>query len=200
MSKKETAVAATPEEIALADISRQQFNRYQKVLAPFEDEFLRESRITEGEKQQMHGTINADVKQAVATEYPGVTPAGGRNVQTAARDLAVGETKAMSSAQAAGNMRAENADVKAIMDGIQMGRGQAIEAVSGLGTEAAYSTDKAIRDAFGDQQERNDNAELIGSAMGTIAYGAGKITAPTTAKTDASGIPLDAYGNYQFDP
>jgi hypothetical protein len=179
----------TAQEAALSEISQSQLARYEAVFAPFEDEWLKESRVTAGEKERLSGHIAGDVAQTFSSaekRLTGMNPASG-NFSASARDLAVGKGKAGARAMAEGNLQAENADVGALMDGVKMGRGEAIEAQAGMEEMASLSTSKAINKAFTDQSNRDATAGMVGSAMGVAAYGATKIGNGMKPMTDAQG-------------
>lgn len=176
MAKNDDEVEPTKQELALADISQAQLQRYQDVFAPFEDEWLQQSRVTAGEKERLSGQIAGDVEQAFASQQKqltGMNPAGG-GFAAGMRGLAVGKGKAGAAAQVSGNMQAENADATALMSGVRLGRGQAIEAQQGMAAMAENATSRAIGDAFTDQAESNAMAGMAGSAMGAAAYGVDK--------------------------
>jgi hypothetical protein len=164
----------TAQENTLAEISRNQLARYEATFAPFEDEWLKESRVTAGEKERLSGHIAGDVAQTFSSaekKLTGMNPASG-NFSASARDLAVGKGKAGARAMAEGNLQAENADVAALMDGIKMGRGEAVDAQAGMEEMASLATSKAINKAFTDQSNRDATAGMVGSGVGAVAYGA----------------------------
>jgi len=188
MGKKSDKVKPTQQEIALADISKKQFARYQSTFAPLEDKWLKESRVSGGEKDLLAGHIAGDVSQDVAgheKQMVGMSPASG-NFTAGARDLAVGKGRALGRGATEGNMQAENADVTALMSGIRLGRGQAIEAQAGMEDMAGQATSRAINKAFNKQSDRAATAGLVGSAAGAAAYGVGKIG--TAAPAAAEGV------------
>jgi hypothetical protein len=179
VAKNSNKVKETEQEKALAKVSKSQFARYEQVFAPFEDKWLKESRVSQGEKDLLAGHIAGNVSQAVADrqrQLTGVNPASG-NFNAAMRGLAVGKGKALGRGLTEGNMQAENADVTALMSGIRLGRGQAIEAQAGMEDLAGMATSKAIGKAFNAQAERDATAGMVGSAMGAAAYGVGKFGA-----------------------
>lgn len=192
MGKSKDKVKPTAQEIALADISKKQFARYEKVFAPFEDEWLEKSRVSAGEKERLAGHIAGDVKQTVAGEQDrmtGMNPASG-NFSAGIRELAVRDGKATARAQVEGNMQAENADVTALMSGVRLGRGQAVEAQAGMGQMATQATSRGISEAFADRASRDATGNLVGSAAGAAAYGISNFnpSVPTTG-TASPGYP-----------
>jgi hypothetical protein len=189
MGKNKDEVKATEQEKALGDISQKQFARYQQVFAPFEDEWLRESRVSAGEKKRLSGHIGGDVEQAVGgghKQLTGMNPAGG-NFTAGMRDLAVGKGKAKAKAQSEGTMQAENADATALMSGVRLGRGQAVEAQAGMEQMAGMATSKAVNDAFTDRAERDATAGLVGSAVGAAAWGVDKFKMPSSGGMEWNG-------------
>jgi hypothetical protein len=189
VGKNSNEVKETAQEKALATISRKQLDRYETVFAPMEDTWLKESRVSQGEKDLLAGHIAGDVSQAASDrqrQLTGANPASG-NFTAGMRDLAVGKGKALGRAQTEGNMQAENADVTALMSSIRLGRGQAIEAQAGMEDMADMATSKAISNAFNDRAERDAMAGMVGSSAGAAAYGAGKFKMPS----DHDGISVD---------
>jgi hypothetical protein len=179
----------TAQENALAEISKNQLARYEATFAPFEDEWLKESRVTAGEKERLSGHIAGDVAQTFSTaekKLTGMNPASG-NFAASARDLAVGKGRAGARAMAEGNLQAENADVAALMDGVKMGRGEAIESQAGMEEMASLATSKAINEAFTDQSNRDATAGMVGSAIGVAGYGATKFGSGMKPMTDSQG-------------
>lgn len=168
MGKGAKTPGPTAQEVALAEISRKQLDRYSEVFAPFEDEWLTESRVSSGEKGRLAGQIGGDVEQAFAVEGRrggGMDPGG-------MRDLAVAKAKSKAGAQASGTVRAENADVSALMSGVRLGRGQAVEAAAGMGEMAAVSVSESINKALTKQAKSDATADMVGSGLGVLAYGA----------------------------
>jgi hypothetical protein len=198
MGKNKDEVKPTQQEIALSQISKQQLARYEAVFAPFEDEWLKESRVSGAEKERLAGQIGGQVEQAFAGEQKkltGMNPAGG-NFTAGMRDLAVGKGKAASRAQTEGGMQMENADVSALMSGVRLGRGQAIEAQAGMEQMAGHATSRAIGSAFADRASKDATADMVGSGMGVLAYGATKI--PTGASGGTTGSVDNLSQNYSL--
>ncbi len=185
--KSNDKVKPTAQETALAEISKKQLRRYEHVFAPLEDKWLKDSRISAGEKERLRGHIAGDVTQAASARkgsFKGMNPSSG-NFTAGMRDLAVGKGKATSKALADGNMQAENADVTALMSGVRLGRGQAVEAQSGMSSMADMATSKAISDAFVDRANSNATADLVGSGLGVAAYGMSKFKTPSGGQTSS---------------
>lgn len=192
----------TEQEKALADISAQQFTRYQEVLAPFEDEWLEQSRVTGGEKERLAGEIAGGVEKSFSgagQRLKGMNPASGA-FTAGARELALSKGKARAGGMAEGTLQAENADVEAMMSGIQLGRGEAVRAQSGMGEMAALSTSKAINKAFTDQAESDATADMVGSGAGVAAWGATRGMAPKVSDAElvASGGSVGARNASRF--
>lgn len=194
MGKSKDEVKPTAQEKALAEISKAQLARYEAVFAPLEDKWLKGSRITAGDKERLSGSISGNVEQAFAKQREklvGANPAGGM-FSAGMRDLAVGKGKTTARAQTEGNVAAENADVTALMSGVRLGRGQAIEAQAGMEQLAGNATARAIGDAFEERASRDATATLVGSGMGALAYGVNKFKSPGSGSGSGSGQAFNA--------
>ena len=186
MGKGPKTPGPTAEEIELARISREQLQRYKEVFAPLEDKWLQDSRVSAGEKALLGGQIGGEVEQQFAPQSArlgGMNPAGG-GFTAGARDLAVAKAKAGGRAQAGGVVQAENADVSAVMSGVRMGRGQAVEAQQGMEQMASLATSEAMSKALLKQASRDATADMVGSGLGVVAYGAGKMGTPNVSDTE----------------
>lgn len=180
----------TEEARALAEIAAQRFNRYKEVFAPLEDQYIEQvfDVRDQGNYEQAGGLAAAAYQpqfQAASDKLTGqmfqqgVDPTAGAYQENSAalrRAAAVKQGLGVSAAKTANTDRF----YQGLKGVIQMGQGQASEAIGGLANIAANAESRAISDA----EKSFTNSSMIRSAgAGLAGYGAAVALDPKLNKT-----------------
>ncbi|MDF1551927.1 MAG: hypothetical protein P1P84_02640 [Deferrisomatales bacterium] len=176
-------------------IAGEQWNRYATVFRPFEDKVMADVANNDRYATQVQGAINANIMQkqagtgTVAQAYGNragaITDASAMGAEGVAQTAARGSVEGTNALAAEGSAMMQNV--------VELGRGGADFAVSGLGQAASLATQQTISDwgfQFGldklDVQQQMNNSELnsaqyiqnqnyltslFASATGAGAYG-----------------------------
>lgn len=173
-------VPETSEEKALAEIAMGQLDRYEKTLAPFEDKWIKGNEVTEGDREQVGGIVNADIAQRSAegqqsldrqSAKMGIGVGDGAKI-AADTDLAVQNASGAARSQAAAGLAMSNRDIKGKMDAVSLLRGQGVDAMQGISDTASQASRDATNKAIDD---RNTSQSIVSSAAsGLGAYAAYK--------------------------
>lgn len=159
---------------ASAEVSSAQWNDYQIRFAPFEQRFMDDvTRDTGTTSKAIQGQVNADLQQKMASKtgpVAGHDPSRGGALPTTsiAKGLSAGQTQALAAVE---NQKAQNLNTV-----VGLGRGQAVDAVSGMSDLAVSSgqtaLSRAVSDATDSMNERGATMQLIGQGLG-VAGAAG---------------------------
>lgn len=163
---KNKKVKETDQQKALAEIGKAQLDRYKGVFAPLEDKWIKSSRVTAGERERIAGEVGGGVEASFAPQRRGVSTAA------EARTLSLAQARGGALAQTEGALGGEAMDKAALDNAVNLGRGEAVEAVAGLGDVASRSVSRSISRAFAGQASRAATADMVGSAAGVAAWGA----------------------------
>ncbi|WP_440997651.1 hypothetical protein [Arhodomonas sp. SL1] len=179
-------VKETEDEKVLAQVGKQQWERYKDVFAPLENQYMDRVRMGEPERAQAEGVANAAVQQNYSGQPDQITGqsiergagmegAGVSALQSSALDRAA--TQAMTGVNAQQNV--SDAHYEGLESVIQLGRGKSASAVQGMSNIAARSNQEAVNSALQDFERRRSN-------VNAAAWGAGNIT---SAMMSAGGEP-----------
>jgi hypothetical protein len=167
----------TAEEKQLGDIAIQQWNRYQQTFKPFEDQYIRDVRMTDSDYSHVRGEGNTAVQQSFSIAennlkdnifLNGVDPSSDAFVK-AIDGLSVdrGISKGASANEA--ELAIDNAHIQGLQNVVSMGQGQAAESLGGLAGVAQDSTQAAIDRSRESFNERSAGLQLVGTVGGAAA-------------------------------
>lgn len=147
----------TPEAKALAQVSAERFNRYKQVFAPLEDAYIKDvfNVRDQGNYETAGGVASAQyqpefekVNRQFSNEMfsQGVDPTSGAFQQNSA---ALRRAQAVKQGLGISGAKVQNTDrfYQGLQGIINMGQGQASQAISGLGGIAKTATENAINQA-----------------------------------------------------
>jgi len=176
LMKGDNEVEETSQEIALAQISREQWNQYNTRLKPFEDEWIENTAMDAGDHAKMTGQVNT----AVGSEFDKEQAVGERQMFQAGMDPSSGAYKAMTSgvatdrgaatgkAQSISSQAVDDQTYQGLQQSVAMGRGQAVEAGRDMTSLAYDATGKAISDTI----NQNDTTQSwVSSGMSAAGMG-----------------------------
>lgn len=174
-------IKETRDQIEAARIAKEQWDRYQSALKPFENKWIeRVERDRSGEEATATGMANVltgeqfdEATQATNQRNfsQGIDPSSGR-FQGDVNKLSLTRSGATGEAMAETSQGVENRRLEQMGNLIAVGRGEAAEATSGLGDVAAVSGQKAIRRKLNRLETRDSYGRSIGSAIGSaVAFG-----------------------------
>lgn len=167
MGKSPKPPDETPEARALAEVSAARFNRYKEVFAPLENAYIKDVfNVRDQANYEMAGGLasaqyqpefdraNSQLNQEMFQQ--GVDPTSGAFQQNSA---ALRRAQAVKQGLGVSGAKLQNTDrfYQGLQGVINMGQGQASQAISGLGSIAKTATERAMSDA--------ENAFNSGSAM-----------------------------------
>ncbi len=174
---KKSKVKETEAEKTVARIAMEQLDRYDTVLAPFEDTWIEGNKVTEGDKQLVSGAINANVQQAGSAQQAnlnaqqaaaGIDEGSGRNI-IGDTNMQIAKADALGKSQAAGGLNMENRDIQGKMAGVNLLRGNGLDAMGGMISEANRSSDREIADTINEENTRRAFGSSIASGLGAGA-------------------------------
>lgn len=176
-SKAPTEVEETAAQKADAEVNVKDWNDYVINVAPkikaYADEIASDKTA---EKEQAAGIVNADVAQKMADAEKsltrtGMNPNSGKAISALAKSGDIG-AKVESAAQVSTEQGIDSNQVAGLQQVSQIGMGQKVDAIDGMGNIAESSVREAISDASSDLSSHYDNLSLGMSAAG-VAAGAG---------------------------
>ncbi|KZZ72400.1 hypothetical protein A3765_28530 [Oleiphilus sp. HI0130] len=164
----------TPEEAELGKIAVERWNDYQRRFKPVENQFIEDVQANESHYDHALGATNTAVQQNFSQAEgdlkgnifaSGVDPSSSQFTDVLAglsldRGLTVGtglnETE----------MSVDNRHLKGLQTVVQMGQGQATDALQGYGSIAGDATRDAIDRSYRSFQDKQAGLELAGTVAG----------------------------------
>lgn len=193
-----TEVQETSQQVAAADVARQQWSLYQNELKPYENLFMDKVDQLNDDTQydNLAGDINLGYQQAFgqarrqATDTmtaAGVDPSSGK-FQGTLGDLATDQASGVIDATNRAQTEQQNKYVAGLQDVQALGAGQKAEALQGYQSIAAASQQKAVSDAQSALEKSQSLKSLAGAVGGAAVrnYGLSSLTKPATQTTPAS--------------
>lgn len=174
-------VPETEEERALAQVSAQEWNHYVTEFSPLMDKYISDMRATDADYMDAGGTASMATSRAFsdagenltkATTARGINPNSGSFAGAhsgLAADRATTGAAAVSDAKTATRDRQDHG----LMSAVLMGRGEAAQAVGGMGDIARGSVRDATNSANNAFQTRSSNQYAVGAIGGAAARGYG---------------------------
>lgn len=173
-------VPETAQEKELARIGLEQWNDYETRLKPYEDKWIESLTVTEGERENMAGTLNATVGKEFdrgltqtqeQQRQMGASPNSGRFIAGTA-GLTDKRAQKTGKAMAEGNQRLEDSYLSGLTKAVSMGRGEANTAMAMKGDLANQAARNAMNETFMKQQESDSTTSAISTAagMGVAGY------------------------------
>jgi len=167
-------VEETKDEKVLAQVGKQQWERYKDTFAPLENVLMDRARMGEPEQAQATGVANAAVQQEYDGQTEQITQAMGERGVSAgsgATVSALGSSaldRAASQAMTQVNAQENVADAhyEGLESVIQLGRGKSADAVQGMSNIAARSNQEAVNSALNDFERRRSNVQGAASLAG----------------------------------
>ena len=197
MGKKSKArQKETPMEREAALIAAENWNRYQSVFVPIENEFIRQVQLgpqdyqraqeaAVGANRMQFGQARQDATRQLFAG--GVNPNSGR-FQGALADLARGQAASAAQGVVGANVDTRRRNLAGLEAAVSLGRGQKTQADLGISSIAARQAQKASADAQRQFQSRLATQTAIGQAAGLgLGYLKNKNTFDKNPITD-SGI------------
>lgn len=202
----------TAEERELGRIAIERWNDYQIRLKPMEDAFIKDVRKTGADFDEARGAAATSVQQAfgeAGNKLEGNLFAAGLDPSSVNFNKAtsgLSDDRALSAGTAINEaeFQVQNADLQGLNAVVQMGQGQAMGAIDGLGGVAARSTDNAINRANRSFANRQAGLNLVGTVAGAGAssyMNAGKPDLPANTG-GLSEVTYNAHndGSSLYDP
>lgn len=189
----------TPEERALGEIAIERWNDYQNRFVPIEDQYIEDVQKTESDFEDARGKTTAAVNMAFdgAEEKvkdnliaSGVAPDSGQFIKamdgiTEDRGLSLGTGLNES------DIAVDTQHLKGLQSVVQMGQGQAGDALDGMGSVAADATRDAIDRAERSFQNRQAGLHLVGNVAGAGAAGYMNSSSPGTGTSEGTFARTD---------
>lgn len=188
-------IEETESERALADVSIQRWNDYQRRFVPLENRLFGEVRTTEGEMQQGLGRAAAATEQQFAPAREqlrenlfqrGFSPNSGGYLANMA-GLKRDESLAGGMNQVGMANALDTQELAGLQGLVSIGRGQSTNAFNDFGQQATSANRQAINDATQALNERLSDKAAVGSAIGT---GLGMATAYGLGGQSGSGLTV----------
>jgi hypothetical protein len=187
----DNSIPETAQERTLASIAQQAFARNKETYGPIVQRYITNANVSP--EAQTRGLATASTEQAFGAALPrsvSNTQARGGDVRGTIAGMNLDKT----SSRALGGVNAINAaknlQLSRLNQVIGFGRGQATQAVSGIGQTGEAAQETAMRDAQLSMNERAQIGEgLLGGA--SLAYGA---TRPSVAPRVPSGVTSGTFG------
>lgn len=167
-------VPETEAEKQLAKISIGEWNRYVTAYKPVEEKFINTVKATGGDYSNMEGKASmaneaafdkANNAEAKTLQQHGVNPNSGAGL-TAVTDTAAHQADSGASGVTSADVAVKNRENQGLLSAVQMGRGQAVNAVTGFGDIASNSVRTAENNAAMDAQNHAATMETAGLATG----------------------------------
>lgn len=214
MGKGAKEPGQTEEERVLGQIAVERWNDYQIRLKPMEDAFIKDVRMTESDFDQARGAASTTVQQAfedTGKRLEGNLFAAGLDPSSmqfnkATSGLSLDRALSTGTAINEADFAVDNADLQGLQSVVQMGQGQAMSAIDGLGSVAGRATETAINRANRSFQNRQAGLHLVGTVAGAGAshyMNAG--TTPDLGAQNTGGLPEATFnahndGSSLYDP
>jgi hypothetical protein len=182
--------ASTPDDTedakAIAKIAAERWQQYQNTYVPAENKYIDEmrnydnpDRMAQVTQSAQAGTRNA-FSEAISADIGNMTSAG-INPQSGTFKAAISDgTTRMAEAETSNTSKTQQAiqdqKVKGLQNVVAIGMGKSGEALAGLNTTAAMSTQDAQQQAIRDYNDSAANKQAIGTVVGAgtrtaIEYG-----------------------------
>lgn len=183
MSKGKDTVKETSQERALADVSSGKWDRYEKVLKPFESILMKEVLDVEPKRQRALGVAAGSTQQAFARaggkvdrslEARGAKPGSGKFAGTQA-DFSLDRGKALGLGLNDASDLVERQGIAGKQSLVDMGKGKSAAAIRGFGESARRAVTQAEMDAEAAAGNRAAGASAAGAVAG---LGISALTAP----------------------
>lgn len=192
---KSTPPNESPETRALAEVAAQRFNRYKEVFAPLEDQYIQDvfDVRDQGNYEMAGGLAAAQYQpeyQKASNNLNAQMFERGADVSSGAyqgNSAALRRAAAVNQGIGVGGAKIQNTDrfYQGLGGIIQMGQGQASEAIQGMGNIATTAEERA--------RTRAASAFESGSALRSgIAAGLGYAASPVVDKRLGSGQPASS--------
>ena len=169
MSGGSNEIKETAYEKALAEVAMNELNQYKEVVLPFRNAWIDDvTRDTGAMEKQMAGQVNADLAQRTGGgALPlGVDPSSGA-ATTMGRALAVGNVGGKAATDATQGVRDQRAS--GLQAGLNIMRGENVDAQSGMQKLASDSVEEAFTDARLKASTRAATGSAIATGLGTAA-------------------------------
>lgn len=173
-------VEQTPEERELGLIATERWNDYQRRFVPVENEYIQSVQKTDSDFSEARGQTASAVQQSFAPAEDGladnlfaqgITPDSGK-FTAASEGLGRDRGLSMGTGLNETDVAVDNQHFQGLQNVVQMGQGQAADAVTGMGNVAADATRDSIARANTSYQNRQAGLHLAGTVAGagTHAY------------------------------
>jgi len=172
--KSKNRVKETPFEREAARIAAEEWNRYQQVFVPLENEFIQQIQIGPQDYQFAQGLAAGENRQQFSQAQRGletqlaaggVNPNSGR-FQGAISDLNTAQGQSAAAGVTQANVDTRRRQIRGLNAAIGMGRGQAVQADLGFRRQAAAESQRAISDAQLAFQKNAATQGAVGTAAG----------------------------------
>ena len=192
-------VKETAQEVALSKVTQAEWNRFKNTYQPLMN---KEASYYEGlgknEKNRIAGAVNAGATKTYDNASANTQQAEiNRGVGPSGMAVALGDVnrdKAASTGNAIvkGEANVDRTKVAGLQNTVNMMRGDAGTAVTGMGSIATDAVNKANSDAYYRQKSRNDNFELGASVAGAGLAAVNNYKKPTS-KPNMNNVGADIY-------
>jgi len=169
----------TAQEKALADVASREWNRYQDVYVPLENMWLKDIRPSTADysnvASEASGAIGLRADQAQAGLQRGLfsqgaAPGSGKFLESTGslnRERGLSSGRAMT----AGTQLVDDSLYQGLGQAVAVGRGQATEAIGGLGDIATRAVNNSVGDRFRKRKAKDDTLSTIGFTGGLMMGG-----------------------------
>ena len=178
-------VKETAQQKALADVASQEWNRYQDVFVPLENQFIQKAQGmgAESNYKGLAGTTNTGFNEAYSQaqqqtqkglNQAGVDPTSGKTT-AAMNALAQNQMQEEGQATAQGQHNATQRYTGNLSNVMGMGKGQEKQSVAGLQEISSAATERANQRAINKANEVSIPAAAVGAGASLAAANAGAI-------------------------
>lgn len=186
-------VKETSQEQTLAKISMEQWNEYQTRFRPFEDEWISNLRMDQGDTKNFTGQTAA----GVGAEFDKIQGSAQKEVFNAGIDPSSGRYKAemaglgdrrgtaTGKAVSLTGQAVDDQTYQGLQQAVAMGRGQSAEALRDMTSLAYDATGKAISD---ERQKQDTNQTWVSTGMSAAGMG---LAGWQARKPTSSLLPVD---------
>lgn len=170
----------TAEERELGRIAIERWNDYQSRFVPVEDQYIADVQKTEGDFDFARRSTNAGVQQSFdgaedglrsALTSRGVTPDSGQ-FRKAMAGVSTDRATSVGTGLNEADLAVDTEHLRGLQSVVQIGQGQAMDALDGMGNVAANATRDSIDRANRSFENRQAGLHLAGTAagIGTSTY------------------------------
>lgn len=176
---------------AAAEVAAKQWNDYKTRFVPFENKFIADvSRDPKETKALAQGATNADIAQMTpAVALNPLRSGAGTTIDNSGRASAAGQTAA--------NQGALDRTAQGLGTAVSMGRGQQVEALDTMMSQAEVSGQVALKKQIADNQaDTAERGQYMSIAAGAMGAGAGYFQNGSTGLTQQDVIAGQSAGDY----